>query len=197
MIGSRTVITAMSVLSVLALGACSGGDPGPKLAPPSSSPSSSAPSSPSTTAVSGPIEPTMPAAARGTDAAAAEAFVKFYWEMVNYAQATGDVEGLRGLTNASCQPCSAGLRALEKLGAQHAQINGGVYRLSDVSSAFFDNGKRIRVWYRLAASRQTITYPGGKEDQVFQPKHVRAMSLLRQENGQWTLEYWGDDPSKV
>ena len=39
----------------------------------------------------------MPAAAKRHTAAGAEAFVQFYWEMVNYAQRSGDVDGLRVL----------------------------------------------------------------------------------------------------
>ena len=189
---SRTALTALLVVSVLALGACSGSDPQPKFA----DPTPSQPTSPSTTAVSGPVEPTMPAAAQGTDAAAAEAFVRFYWEMVNYAQATGDLEGLRSLAGPECGPCASGLKALERLVEREAAVRGGVYKLSDMSSAFFGEGNRITVWYALAATRQVIAYPGDRADEVYAAKEVRAMSVLRREDGQWALEYWGEDPSK-
>ncbi|CAI9403585.1 hypothetical protein HIDPHFAB_04011 [Nocardioides sp. T2.26MG-1] len=190
---SRTALTALSLVSVLALGACSGDDPEPKFAEPS--PSRSLPSSPSTTAVSGPVEPTMPAEAKGTDAAAAEAFVRFYWEMVNYAQATGDLDGLRGLAGPECKPCVSGIRGLERLVERKADVHGGEYDVSDISSAFFDNGGRITVRYKLASSRQVISYPSGKPS-TYPAKQVDAMSLLRKDEGRWALEYWGEDPSK-
>jgi len=176
-------------MSVLALGACSGDDPEPELAPPSSS----APSSPSTTAVSGPIEPTMPAAARGTDAAAAEAFVKFYWEMVNYAQATGDVEGLRGLTDESCTACGGGLDALQKIFRQDGRVTGGINSLSKIHVGRLQNDDRVTVWFELSTTRQLIDYPGNRRDEIYRPAKVTLMTVLRRDGGQWVIEYWGKD----
>jgi hypothetical protein len=188
-IRSRTVITALCLVPVLALGACSGDDPQPKIA----DPTPTLPSSPSTTAVSGPLEPTMPAAARGTDAAAAEAFVKYYWEMVNYAQATGDLGGLESITDQSCTACQAGLESLRRIIADHGQITGGVNSLSRVRSAYFDKGKRITVWFDLSNTRQLIDYPGDRKDEIFKLATVDVMSVLRHDRGRWVIEYWGED----
>jgi len=195
MIGSRTVITAMSVLSVLALGACSGGDPGPKLAPPSSSPSSSAPSSPSTTAVSGPIEPTMPAAARGTDAAAAEAFVEFYWEMVNYAEQSGDLSGLKGLATRQCAACKRGMDYLTDVFKADGEITGGIQTVSRAKTTFaLNNGvQEATVRFDLTSTRQRVDYPGFAKDTVFKPGTLSLLAVLApSDGGGWRMVYWGE-----
>jgi hypothetical protein len=161
---SRTVITAMSLLSVLALGACSDDDPQPRFAPPSSP----APSSPSTTAVSGPVAPTMPATARGTDAAAAEAFVKFYWEMVNYAQATGDVDGLKALAP-RCGTCAAAVDYIVDVYERGGHIRGGDGRFRDLRANFLDHNGEPRALVRgdLISTRQLVDFPGSKNDESY------------------------------
>ena len=76
------VAAATALLVPLALAGCAEDDPQPKL------PSASA-TSPTTTASATPdaaVEPTLPPEAQGKDEAAAEAFVRYYWELVNYAQ---------------------------------------------------------------------------------------------------------------
>ncbi len=186
---SRTVIAALCVVSVLALGACSGGDPQPKIA----DPTPTLPSSPSTTAVSGPVEPTLPAAAQGTDAAAAEAFVRFYWEMVNYAQATGDLDGLESMTDQSCTACRGGLAALRRIFARDGRVTGGVNSLSRVRGGHLQGDERLAVWFDLSTTRQLINYPGDRKDEVYRVATAKLMTVLRRDQGQWVIEYWGED----
>ena len=85
------VAAATALLVPLALAGCAEDDPQPKL------PSASA-TSPTTTASATPdaaVEPTLPPEAQGKDEAAAEAFVRYFWDLVNYAQETGDVKTLK------------------------------------------------------------------------------------------------------
>ena len=184
---TRTVLGAMSCLSVLALAACAGEEPQPKLAP---SPSPSAAPSPSSSPPE-PVEPTMPAAARGTDAAAAEAFVKFYWAVVDYAQTTGHLGGLEEMTDATCRACMAGLRALEETFAKGGEVRGGTKSVSHVKSAFFDGGARITVWCDLSNTRQVVDLPGTSKDEVYPASTTSIQSVLRATDDGWVLEYWG------
>ncbi len=181
---SRTVITALCVVPVLALGACSGSDPQPKLA----DPTESAPTSPSTTAVSGPVEPTMPAAAQGTDAASAEAFVRFYWEMVNYAQATGDVDGLSGLAT-RCINCDDGVEFIEKAYGKGGEIRGGEGTVSHLETHFV---KRSDGWWaivecRVQLTRQVVDFPGDARDQHYDGGSTDIRLYLQPLTKSWTI----------
>ena len=161
---SRTVVAALCVVSVLALGACSGGDPQPKIA----DPTPTLPTSPSTTAVSGPAAPTMPAAARGADAAAAEAFVRFYWDMVNYAQVTGDVEGLKRLAS-RCGTCDAAVDYIVDIYDRGGRIEGGEGTFRNLRASFLDHngGARAIVRGDLVSTRQRVDLPGSKDDESY------------------------------
>lgn len=188
---SRTAFTALSILSVLALGACSGDDPDPKVADPT--PTSSLPTSPSTTAASGPVEPTRPPEARGTDAAAAEAFVEFYWEMADYAQSTGDLDGLRDVSPQDCRQCQRVLAFLESVADRGGEIRGGDTTLTEISSApVGSDGTRRIVRFAMANTRQTVDYPGDAKDDVYPASTIFGEAVLHLDQGQWSLEYWGE-----
>ncbi len=184
---SRTALTALLVVSVLALGACSGGDPQPKFA----DPTPSQPTSPSTTAVSGPVEPTMPAAAQGTDAAAAEAFVRFYWEMADYAQATGDLGGLRALSPAGCEACQQVLHFLESVRERDGHIRGGATEVTTTSTApVGDDGNLLVVRYDLRNTHQVVDLPGTNRDEEYEAGTIHLETILRSSPGGWRIEYW-------
>ncbi|GAW49833.1 MULTISPECIES: DUF6318 family protein [unclassified Nocardioides] len=94
---TRTVITALSCLSVLALGACSDDDPEPKFAP---TPSTSAPTEASTSpAVE--LDP--------------EETVKAWVEAQNIALRTGETSGLKALSSSSCRGCDDFIRPIESV----------------------------------------------------------------------------------
>jgi hypothetical protein len=187
---TRTVITVFTLVSVLALGACSDDEPEPKFAP---TPSTSAPTSPSTTAASGPTEPTMPAAAKGTNAASAEAFVTFYWEMVNYAQATGETSSLRKLGQ-KCLTCSRGIDSVEKVYEAGGEIRGGVGSLSAMTTHFLadPDHQRAVVEFTLTNTKQLVDYPGTARDKKYTPGSLAFQAMLERTASGWTVLLVGE-----
>ncbi|WP_395696242.1 DUF6318 family protein [Nocardioides sp.] len=180
MTGTRVVIAVVGAL-VLGVTACSGSDPEPRVAPPSST-STSPTTSPS------PSAPTMPAAARGTDAASAEAFVRFYWEMVNYAQATGDVAGLR-LLGDKCIGCDAAIKFIQSSYEGGGRIIGGVGRPAKFQTVFVtEQGKRwASTEYRVKTTSQRVDRPGEHHDQTYPGGLTDVRMYLEPTNGAWLV----------
>jgi hypothetical protein len=111
---------------VLVLAGC-GGDP---TAEPSPTPSTPVTSPVSTT----PTPPAMPDAAKANTKAGAIAFVRHYIELINYAQATGDVEVLSGVEDASCRSCTQGRTYLASIYGAGGHVAGGEWTIRHASA---------------------------------------------------------------
>ena len=183
MTGTRAVIAAATLL--LGLSACSGEDPDPRVAPPT-------PTEPSTTGTSAETPPEMPEAAKGTDAAAAEAFVEFYWEMVDYAQRTGDLGSLREISSDKCVACQAGIDYLEDVFARHGEFSGGVSRVSNPTTAFAtkDGVNYAVVDFNLALTRQHVDLPGTDDDETYTGGRNEVRARLESTRSGWIMDYW-------
>jgi hypothetical protein len=88
----------------------------------------------------GPVEPELPEVAREASEEGARAFIAYYWELINYAQVTGDVKALRRASARSCDGCQAGIRGIRRHYAAGGSIVGGMHRvdratLTEVTSA--------------------------------------------------------------
>jgi hypothetical protein len=180
-----------ALLVLLVVSGC-GGDPQPKIAPPpSTSPSAPVSSSSSApTRPSGPVEPTMPALAKQDSAAGAKAFVKYYWQVVNYALSTGEIERLHELTNPDCTPCQSGIRSIADVYDGSGSISGGVNTPEDlVADPDFVDGRRLfRVEMQVRNTREVIRQRG-KRNQVFKPDEVEVAIGLALHAGEWRVEY--------
>jgi hypothetical protein len=188
--GTRAVIATVVSLSVLSLGGCSGDDPEPRIAPPSSS----APTSPSTTPASGPTEPVMPDEARGTDAKAAAAFVKFYLDVADYAQATGELDALRRWSSETCKACQSGIDAISNLYQEGGVLRGGGTSVRPLESSLIAGGERkaVRVTAEVANRRQELDLPGSADDRTFPPSTVTTKFVVERRDSGWVLSYWAD-----
>jgi Family of unknown function (DUF6318) len=133
-IRTRTVVTTLTALTVLALGACSGDDPKPKVAPPSSS----APTSPSTSAASGDVAPTMPEGATAPDRTGAERFVEYWFEALSYAMVTGDTALVDEGSAPACDSCAALGKQIAKLYEHGGRVetDGWAVEASTVNGEF-------------------------------------------------------------
>ncbi|WP_457207847.1 DUF6318 family protein [Nocardioides sp. P5_C9_2] len=123
----RRSLAAACVLPLLLAG-CSEDEPTPQIPDPTASPSA-------VETDTGPVEPTLPPEAEGDGKEAAEAFVGHYFDYINYAQTTGDVEGLLALGLASCNACRGGVEFISKIYKRGGSNEGGDYSVlsSDVT----------------------------------------------------------------
>lgn len=194
MIGPVTDARAVIATAILLLGvtACSGDAPEPNIAPTSPA-TSSEPSDPSTSPVSGPTAPTMPPEAMGDDLAAAEAFVKFYWDSVNYAQATGDTGSLRRLGAKACAACRAGVAKLDDIYDRGGRIVGGVGTVKITNSGLIqkDGLPDVVVDFEVTSTRQRLDMPGTTDDVTVPAGDAQLRMLLRADDGAWVATYWG------
>ena len=126
-----------SAALVLLLAGCGGDPPKPKFSDsPSESASSSATASESPSGSESPsamTEPTPPREMAGKDEAAAEAFVEHYFELVNYAQATGQLEPVRRVAAPVCAACDGMSGAVEQVYRKGGTVRGGALTLEDLA----------------------------------------------------------------
>lgn len=150
----RRVAVAALALPLL-LGGCADDEPVPKL------PATSAPTSPVTETSTAPVEPTLPPEAEGTGPKAAEAFVRYYYDTVNYAQQTGDTKHLRSLGALMCEACSGGADAIERITKEGGTIVGGEYKvkLAKVTGrrTVPGGGELYYLTVRVVSTKQEVT----------------------------------------
>jgi hypothetical protein len=170
------------LVGAVVLGASGCGGSSPKPAPISESSLSASPTP------SG--APSMPAEAKGTDAAAKSAMVRYYVSVMGYSASAGDVSVLRTLSEPGCDSCSAVISKIKKIYASGGHIEGRGYEISDArdEAAAVDGDPVVRV--QLVEYPQ-LTYASGaaapvKTDRV---DVVARFRLAKSESG-WLVRQW-------
>lgn len=181
---------AIGALLIAALVSGCDEDGGPDSTPPRDSPrapeTSSSTEPPTTTLTeTGPVEPTLPAKAAAPDQAGVEAFVTFYWDVVNYATKTGDVELLRRVDQPSCDTCDAAIDGIEQIYARGGKIVGGDYSVVRLEPAKSDDSHWTVVTHTTIETQRTVgagslndKFPGGRT------RWLMGVALVR---GEWSV----------
>jgi hypothetical protein len=138
------VLCAALVMGAPGLAACSD-DPPAASPPPSASPSATA----SSTAPSGP--PTLPPEARGTTPEAAEAFVRYYVSLINYATVTLDTRALKRVSQPDCSTCQLIFNISQNMKAAGRSYEGGQWTIAELQPLPAPRGHRqVRALIRVA-----------------------------------------------
>jgi hypothetical protein len=87
----------------------------------------------------GPEDLPMPDEARTRDAAGAEAFVRYYIELINRTSTVMDAEPLREFS-AGCRDCDRIATSTEKAAAAGQDYEGGEMTITDLGPAVMDEG---------------------------------------------------------
>jgi len=87
----------------------------------------------------------MPPEARELTAAGAEAFVRYWFHLVNYGYTTGDTSLLRGLSAESCQTCASTVETIEDQYASGGSFRGGQIDLKVVVASSPDTSETSLV----------------------------------------------------
>ncbi|GCD91451.1 DUF6318 family protein [Nocardioides sp. LS1] len=134
----------------------------------------------------------MPEAAKAHTAAGAEAFVKFYWEMVNYAQFTGDLDALEQLGEDGCAACNGGVKFLRNVYAKGGTVKGGRSTVSELHATRLSVGNHdaYEVTFKLANTLQVIDYEGDKDDQRYPAAIVSGQFVVDPATPGWSVGFW-------
>jgi hypothetical protein len=158
----RAVLGAVALLVVVAvllmLTGC-GGDP---KADPSPSPSSPVTSPVSTT----PSAPVMPAEAKAEGKAGAMAFVKYYVELINHAQATGDTSALAAAEMPKCHSCQTARNGVQAHYEAGGSIKGGDWRIEKSVAVPNPAVGGWNVDLSVSYGRQVVSYGTSQPDKV-------------------------------
>ena len=183
----RRVFLVLAAAALVMGGSACSDDADPEAAPPD-------PPTPavSTTPASGPVAPTLPPEAEGDDAAAAEAFVRFYWEMADYAQATGDVSGLGRLAAAECIQCTAGQEFVSDVYARGGEIRGGTTSPTNPKAVALNanDGAAFQVRMKLRTERQVVDLVGEKDDTIHPASTVSMQMVVERAGQRWVVAFW-------
>jgi hypothetical protein len=190
--GSRTAAVATLALltptALLGLTGCAGSA---NPAPPSTAAPTTAPITAPTAVASGPAAaaptpPAMPGAARAHTRAGAKAFVRYFWDVVDYAQATGDTSPITSISVPGCRGCEGGRRGIDAVYRAGGVIRGGRTSLSHASVDWLRAGdlQLAHVTVDLTFTDQTVDMPGTTRDRTTTGGHARdRLELLASERG--------------
>ncbi len=192
----RARVALAGVASLALLAGCDGGaaDPSPSTSnttattPPS--PTSSSTPSTETTTLSAtttgyvPVKPDFPAAAKKQTLKSAEAFVKYYYELVNYAFAKPQAGLLSPLGTADCETCKAYERIAEGLVTKGQHYDGPMV---EYKAATFNTNDVSNPWVTFSGSQpgSRIVDESGKTVHVSQVTKLNIRLVLV-----WTTHGW-------
>jgi hypothetical protein len=175
----RSIIGFALLLVVAGCGSDPKADPSPSPSSPVTSPVSTTPS-----------PPAMPEAAKANTKAGAIAFVRHYVDLINYAQATGDLAELATAEEVACKSCSAAREGVRSHYAAGGSINGGDWLVRSANAV--PNGA-ISGWVvdlAVRFDRQVIHFGDSRPDEVNPPsQNVISVQLSRSE-GTWKVLEW-------
>jgi hypothetical protein len=176
----RRSVIAFALLLVVA--GC-GGDP---QASPTPTPSMSTASPVSTT----PSPPAMPDAARANTKAGAIAFVRHYIDLINYAQATGDVGPLAAVEDAGCKSCTSARDGVRKHYASGGTVKGGNWHIRSASA--IANGA-ISGWVvdlAMRFDRQVVSFGDSLPDKVNPASRNLISVQVSRNDDTWKVLQW-------
>jgi mono/diheme cytochrome c family protein len=166
--GPRGALVA--VVLAVALAGCND-DPEPNIPDPTTSAQSTSTSpTTSTPTPTGPTEPAVPEAATHHSDAGAEAFVRYWVELINYGQATGDADTLESVMDSRCAGCHGILSAIRDPYASGGHIEGGTWIVGNLRELPLDHGADWAAFAKSRTEPQIVfdgsgaatKYPGGK-----------------------------------
>jgi hypothetical protein len=148
----KMVPYAAGLAAVLALGACSGGDPAtaqtvsaPSVTStsPGPSPTSSAPSASTTTEAEDPVLAKIPKEARAKTQKGAEAFVAFFMNSLNTAATRADPDVLQGLYDEACKTCASMQATIVDLHEKGERYEGASLTVREAEVLVFGEAEKV------------------------------------------------------
>lgn len=180
-----TRILAAVLTTALLTTACDNTTTTPPATSPTTAASTPAPSTPPKPTVA---EPVLPAAAKGITVSSADAFARFYLQVIDYATATGQVGLLNRSSDKGCISCGQ----LSKLYGSIYKAGGSVtgdFRSNNVaiSGVRLTGTKAAVVTLRSTAGRHIVKHSATAKPTTYTGETATWTLTLANASGQWVM----------
>lgn len=157
-----TSLPAVALAAALVLAGCSDGADAD--ADGGGTPTSPAATEPSGDPSGTPVvqAPSLPVEAREQTEAGAEAFVRYYVELMNYGQASGDASPLEAVSAQECGACSGFISTVDDVYVDGGAVEGGEFVIRELSPLPLDYGADYATYAVIDVAPQTILDAGGQ-----------------------------------
>ena len=135
--------------------------------------------------------PTLPPAARKDTLKGAEAFIRHYIELRNYASNTGDTKEFRAASD-SCSGCDKYAQLYEKTYAKGGFIRSAGWRT--VAAQAFDQRTSVAVLVTAAAPRMSFKRTAEDTKEIGRGGRYKLRFELKQHHGRWVVTEFGVQP---
>lgn len=155
-----------------------------------SAPSSSAlPSSSSSAPTAAPTSlPERPPAASGLTLSAAEAFVRYYVELLNYASATGDTSPMLSQADKGCGQCRIYANYVSKVNAANGGLSGDyLERVNDAPDLFRGESGRLGGFATVTIGSYTSKDSPSAKPVTSTVQSFRRKFTLAPQQGGWIM----------
>ncbi|WP_344233926.1 DUF6318 family protein [Kribbella hippodromi] len=144
----------------------------------------SQPSSPPTPSA----PPDRPAAANGLTLAAADKFIRYYSELLNYASATGDTAPMLSSSEAGCENCKSYAKFVQQANASNGLLQGDyLERVTDIPELYRGENGRLGGSATVAIGAYTSKQSAGASPiNLKAAKYTREFALSAQ-GGNWVM----------
>jgi len=131
--------------------------------------------------------PLRPAEAEGLTIPAAEAFVHYFFDLLNYLKSTGDGSAVRNSAEAGCRACKVVLKNYTATNAHNGGITGDFrWRDVKVSGAKLVDAETAEVKVSARQGRYSVPHAPNRRKQVPTQQYYLSVTLSARGN-QWVM----------
>lgn len=130
----------------------------------------------------------MPAAAKANTKAGAIAFVRYYVELINHAQATGDVSALAEVEDPGCKSCTSVRRGVTDIYGSGGHIDGGAWSAHIRTASLRPDVSGWTVFADVGFGPQTVV--NGSKSTSLDGGHSPMTFVVQSVGEQWRVLRW-------
>jgi hypothetical protein len=128
----------------------------------------------------------MPAAARGRSAHAAEAFARYYVDLINYAARTGRTRQLGAASAQQCRTCSTIGRNIRRVYSTGGRIQSHGWHLTEVTvTSQHDDADRV-LRLRIHEAPERVLSDSGRRVRSFEGG-MQSMTMYLRRKPDWSV----------
>jgi len=177
---TRTLGAAALIAAAVSASACNGSPDATQ------TPSTTVPSSTPTPTPSTPAPPALPAEAKGLTVESADAFTRFYLQLLEHAQATGNTTSLKAWSDAGCIGCGQAIRHIDSVEGSGGSYSGDfAYNGVQISKVRLNQKKAAEVRLSASVGKHTLVPSPGATPTIYPGEKVSWVLTLVARRGQW------------